>query len=65
MSSLLVALQEPQWYARVETYECSEAEYVAEVEKDLFQLEMDMTKTMFGQVLHTLPLTEGKAHDVS
>ena len=50
-SSLLVALPVKKWHTRDDTYECTEAEYIPEVESDLFLLE---GKLIIGAVLHLL-----------
>ena len=65
MSSLLVALQEPQWYARVDTYEFSETEYFSEVEGDLFELEMEITRMLTSYMLGMLPLSKERFLSVS
>ena len=52
-SSLLVAMPVEQWHKRDNAYECTEAEYISEVEGDLFQLEGVLINMVVQRLLET------------
>ena len=52
-SSLLVAMPVEQWHKRDNAYECTEAEYISEVEADLFQLEGVLINMVVQRLLET------------
>ena len=65
-SSLLTALPVEKWHIRDDTYECTEADYIAEVEGDLFHLEGILIKTVFQHIVETrTSLSADKVYDVS
>ena len=53
LSSLLVAMLVEQWHKRDDTYECTEAEYISEVEGDLFHLEGVLINMVVQRLLET------------
>ena len=53
LSSLLVAMPVEQWHKRDDTYECTEAEYISEVEGDLFHLEGVLINMVVQRLLET------------
>lgn len=52
-SSLLVALPVEEWHTRDDTYECTEAEYISEIEGDLFHLEGILINAIVQHILET------------
>ena len=48
-----MALPVEQWHKRDDTYECSEAEYISEVEGDLFHLEGVLINVVVQRLLET------------
>lgn len=55
-----------QWHIRDDTYECTEADYIAEIEHDLFHLEGLLTKTVLQRILETrTSLSADKIYHVS
>ena len=64
-SSLLVAMPVEQWHTRDDTYECTEAEYISEVESDLFCLEGILVNVVVQRLLETqTSLSKDKIHQV-
>ena len=48
-----MALPVEQWHKRDDTYECTEAEYISEVEGDLFHLEGILINVAVRRLLET------------
>ena len=48
-----MALPVEQWHKRDDTYECTEAEYISEVEGDLFRLEGALINVVVQRLLET------------
>ena len=48
-----MALPVEQWHTRDDTYECTEAEYISEVESDLFCLEGILINVVVQRLLET------------
>lgn len=64
-SSLLMALPVEQWHKRDDTYECTEAKYISEVEGDLFHLEGILINVVVQRLLETqTSLSKDKIHQV-
>ena len=50
-SSLFIALPVKQWHKRDDTYECKEADYISEIESDLFLLEGKLMQVVINRLL--------------
>lgn len=53
-SSLLTALPEEEWHSRDDVYECKEASYVADVERDIILMEGQMISRLTKHLLEEL-----------